>query len=95
MYIHKADEEYRTKLEQTTKENKRRRRQAEAKCEACQKEINEAKETQKVIRPEKTTDDNTRQDKTRQGKTRQGKTRQKKRTDHQEKKNRTGSKKPN
>ena len=34
MYIHKADEKYRTKLEETTKENKRRRRQAEAKCEA-------------------------------------------------------------
>ena len=65
---YKADEKYRTKLEETTMENKRRRRQAEAKCEACQKEINEAMEKQKVIRQEtrdKTRQDNTRQDKTR------------------------------
>ncbi len=70
----KADEKYRTKLEETTMENKRRRRQAEAKCEACQKEINEAMEKQKVIRQE--TRDKTRQDKTRQDKTRQDNTRQ-------------------
>jgi hypothetical protein len=72
--IHKADEKYRTKLEETTMENKRRRRQAEAKCEACQKEINEAMEKQKVIRQE--TRDKTRQEKTRQDKTRQDNTRQ-------------------
>jgi hypothetical protein len=63
--IHKADEKYRTKLEETTKENKMRRRQAEAQCEACQREINEAKEAQKVIRQEKIPEDKTREDKTR------------------------------
>ena len=76
---YKADEKYRTKLEETTMENKRRRRQAEAKCEACQKEINEAMEKQKVIRQEtrdKTRPDKTRQHKTTQDKTIQDKTRQ-------------------
>jgi F0F1-type ATP synthase membrane subunit b/b' len=63
----KADVNYRKKLEETTKEDKRRRRQAEAKFEACQRDINEAKEKQKVIRQE--TREETRQDKKIQDKT--------------------------
>ena len=36
------------KLEETVKENKRRRRKAEAKLEACLREIEEEKATSKV-----------------------------------------------
>jgi hypothetical protein len=63
----KEDENYRKKLEETTKENKRRRRLAEAIFAACQRDINEAKEKQKVIRQE--TREETRQDKKIQDKT--------------------------
>jgi hypothetical protein len=44
----KRDENYLKKLEETTKDDKRRRRQAEATCEACERDLMEAKATQKV-----------------------------------------------
>jgi hypothetical protein len=46
---YKADEKYRTKLEEKTKENKRRRRQAEAETGALTREISRAKERNEVI----------------------------------------------
>jgi hypothetical protein len=73
---YKADEKYQTKLEEKTKENKRRRRQAEAKCDACKVEINETKERHKVRRQQKTTEAKTRQHETSKDKTRQEKARQ-------------------
>ncbi len=43
-----ADGKYLKKLEETTKEDKRRRRHAEAKAEACERDIKQANERAKV-----------------------------------------------